>query len=52
MNTCFQNKSQLITFRSGGTKTMIHHILLNNKYKSSPALIQAVFHVDDWVREN
>ena len=36
MNTCFQKrKSRLITFRSGETETMIDHILVNNKYRSS-----------------
>ena len=36
MNTCFQKrKSRLITFGSGDTETMIDHILVNKKYKSS-----------------
>ena len=36
MNTCFQKrKSQFITFRSGEAETMIHYILVNNKYRSS-----------------
>ena len=36
MNTCFQKrKSQLITFRSGETETMIHYILVNSNYRSS-----------------
>ena len=35
MNTCFQKrKSQLITFRSCETETMIDYILVNNKCKS------------------
>ena len=32
MNTCFQKKSQLITFKLGETETMIIYILVNNKY--------------------
>ena len=33
MNTCFQKrKSQLITFRSGETETVIDYIYVNNKY--------------------
>ena len=35
MNTCFQKRKRLITFRSGGTETMIDYILVNNKYRSS-----------------
>ena len=36
MNTCSQKrKSQLVTFRSGETETMIDYILVNNKYRSS-----------------
>ena len=35
MNTCFQKrKSQLITFRSSETETMIDYTLVNNKYRS------------------
>ena len=32
MNTCFQKKSQLITFKLGETETMIIYILVNNNY--------------------
>ena len=35
MNTCFQKKSRLITFRSGETETMIDYILVNSKYRTS-----------------
>ena len=36
MNTCFQKrKSRLTAFGSGDTETMIDHILVNKKYKSS-----------------
>ena len=36
MNTCFQKrKSQLITFRSSETETMINYVLVNNKCRSN-----------------
>ena len=43
MNTCFQKrKSQLITHRSGETETVIDHILVKNKYRSSVKEVKVI----------
>ena len=43
MNTCFQKrKSQLITFRSSETETMINYVLVNNKCRSNVKYVKVL----------
>ena len=37
-----ERKSQLITFRSGGTEIMIDYILVNSKYRSSVKIVKVI----------
>ena len=43
INTCFQKrKSQLITFRSSETETMINYVLVNNKCRSNVKYVKVL----------